>query len=96
LYNNLLEAPEVAKKSVEEEFKKISIKGGELAMTTGEKLRKEGRLEGRIVRRIEGERALLRKIELSCFYEKQMSIDAISDLLPIDTNQVEAYLKELN
>jgi predicted transposase YdaD len=89
-----LDATEVVKKSVEEEFKKISIKGGELAMTTGEKLRKEGRLEGRIVGRKEGENLLLKKQIVFNFIENKFDVQTISKILQIDTKRVEKILIE--
>jgi predicted transposase/invertase (TIGR01784 family) len=98
----LLDATEVAKKSVEEEFKKISIKGGEIAMTTGEKLRKEGRLEGRIegrkegreMGREEGENLLLKKQIVFNFIENKFDVQTISKILQIDIKRVEKILVE--
>jgi predicted transposase/invertase (TIGR01784 family) len=100
--NYLLIATNIKDKVVTDELFNISEKGGKLAMTTAERLRKqgrqegrrEGRQEGRKEGRREGRQEQLKENILNFYLDNKFDIITISQLFKIDKSTVESILIE--
>jgi predicted transposase/invertase (TIGR01784 family) len=78
----IVSSTELDKHTIYNNFSKISEKGGEIAMTTADKLRQEGKFE------------VLRTIILNNYLEKGLDIKSISTFLSISENEVKKFLIE--
>lgn len=75
-------------------LKSVSLKGGEIAMTTAAQLLKEGRTEGRVEGRVEGRIETQKATIVKLFVNAGFTIEKIVEYLEIDKNFVELTLKE--
>jgi predicted transposase/invertase (TIGR01784 family) len=98
----------IKKNIIVDNFSTISKKGGNVAMTTADKLRMEGRIEGQLEGRLEGRlegklegeiegrllerRELLRKQILNNYTNNQFDIPTISNILGVEESYIEKVL----